>query len=602
MSRMSSENIVRRTAILGALQPDLKPWQRIDWSLYIQSRIFRDWGQYYTHRLVNKKALQSFANALQACRGLADEASSLSFSRFGASHVPSNNWVHEAYTTFDNRSKCFRDIAQGEAAYKDSQQAQKLVEREGFYNSSIILAKCDALFDCNQFEDNLHLLHTEARKFQGQSIQHRFNQHKNRTLAVLEESLGSSLNPFLLENWPFITDSARQRRKSVAFMPRPLWQKLQEHEECDVESLVYKKKESLPPMERARRRVAESVYNHHYMGKSATDVVMLRQLRDDKNFLPPYYPESTFNMSEYSAEQYTIVRKFMKMMHARSPLYPISEQQNREKYLFGVEYQTRRDCFRILSKVRRLRRDGDIDQLTDYVENAMSTEIEHKTQRTLPWKYEFISEIYNILALAHIDKRGVPMNIDFLDLNNFGILYLLPEDRLRELSNEFGGPNIYAEIDKDDERIARINVKVGKLEERLLHSRYGIERAYLLFEIARTHFNLARFGKCTTMARKAVKEARNCRSNIWRFNSTFLICQVHAAFNRFERLKESLIRAKRLAQRLNNPKLVAYLSLCQAVNDYELDYHRKRQPEFNWRRQRKRKESISQSLLQSDTV
>lgn len=596
---MSSESIGRRATILGALQPDLKPWQRIDWPLNTQSRIFKEWGQYYTHRLFNKKALQSFGHALEACKGPTIQPSSISLSRLEPSSVQPYNLVHEAYTTLHNRSKCFRGIARPEDAFKDSQQAQQLMEHEGFHNPNIILAKCDALFDSNQFEENLYQLNTEARKFNGKSIQDRFKLHKNRTLAVLEESLGSSLNPFLLENWPFITELTRQRRKTVAFMPRPLWQQLRENQECDVESIIDKKKISLPPLERARRRIAENVYNHHYMGSSANDVEMLRQLRNDKNFLNPSYPMMTFNMSEYSSEQYTIVRKFMKMMHARKPLYPISAK-NREKYLYRVEYQTRRDCFRILRDVRRFRRERDIDRLTDYVEKVMSTKIELKTQRTLPWKFEFINEVYNILALAHLDQRSVPRNVDFLDLKNHAILYLLPKDRMKDISHKFGGRNIYAEIDKDDERVAQVAVKVADLEERLLHSRYGIERAYLIFEIARVHFKEGRFDACTTLARKAVREARNCNSIIWRFNSTFLICQVHAAFNRFERLKDSLVKATRLAQKLNNPKLLAYLALCSTVNEYDSDYNRKRQPEFNWRRQRKRKGRHSHSSVDSE--
>jgi len=143
------------------------------------------------------------------------------------------------------------------------------------------------------------------------------------------------------------------------------------------------------------------------------------------------------------------------MMHARKPLYPISAK-NREKYLYRVEYQTRRDCFRILRDVRRFRRERDIDRLTDYVEQVMSTKIELKTQRTLPWKFEFINEVYNILALAHLDQRSVPRNVDFLDLKNHAILYLLPKDRMKDISHKFGGRNIYAEIDKDDERVAQV--------------------------------------------------------------------------------------------------------------------------------------------------
>lgn len=45
--------------------------------------------------------------------------------------------------------------------------------------------------------------------------------------------------------------------------------------------------------------------------------------------------------------------------------------------------------------------------------------------------------------------------------------------------------------------------KLEQLENRLRHSRFAIERSYLLFEIARCHFQESRFDKCLVVARKA---------------------------------------------------------------------------------------------------
>lgn len=152
-------------------------------------------------------------------------------------------------------------------------------------------------------------------------------------------------------------------------------------------------------------------------------------------------------------------------MHARNPLYHCRQvkcrvskicEKNRENYLYRVEHQTRRDCFRMLREVHRRRQERNIERLTDYVEHIMSSSIELKTQRTLPWKWEFVTEVYNILALAHIDRCAVPKNIDFLDLKNHSMLYLLPTDRVKEQTITFGGPNVYSEIDKDDERLSRV--------------------------------------------------------------------------------------------------------------------------------------------------
>ncbi|KAH8416393.1 hypothetical protein KR222_001400, partial [Zaprionus bogoriensis] len=408
-----------------------------------------------------------------------------------------------------------------------------------------------------------------------------------QVLSVLEYTLGKALNPFMLENWPFMTEVARRRPVSVAFMPRPLWQQLREKQDCDVESLIHKRKIILSPMERARRQKADDLYNHHYLGIGASDVIMLRHLRNDQNFLNPLSRDSTPQMSKIVSENFTIVRKFMKMMHCRKPLYFTAEKKH-DHYLYRIEYQTLRDCFRMLRQMRQLRKERAFERLTDYVEHIMSTKIEVKTTRTLPWKWEFVQEVYNLLALAHVDRCSVPKNIDFLDLKNQGLLYWLPTDRLKDIPQEFGGRNVHADLFRSDGRINRIAQKLERLEQRLLHSRYSIERTYLHFEIARCHFKAARYDKSMTLARKAVRESRICNSIIWRFNATFLICQVHAAFMRYERLKESLVKAKYLAVKLKAPNLIAYLELCDVVNDYQLEQLRKRHSELSLRKKRGR--------------
>lgn len=157
------------------------------------------------------------------------------------------------------------------------------------------------------------------------------------------------------------------------------------------------------------------------------------------------------------------------MLQARNPLYnrryvqqrhgPIADQERRrwqEMHLFHAQYQTRRDCMRMLHEVHKRRREGDVEKLSDYVENIMSGFIEYKTHRTLPWKFEFINEVYNILALAYCDKCAVPANVDFLQAQNRPILYLLRTEKLHDMSVQFGGPNIYVEIEKEDERHSRI--------------------------------------------------------------------------------------------------------------------------------------------------
>lgn len=153
------------------------------------------------------------------------------------------------------------------------------------------------------------------------------------------------------------------------------------------------------------------------------------------------------------------------MLHARNPLYnrqhmrrlgQQERERRREMHLFHVAYQTRRDCLRMLREVRARRREGDVEKLSDYVEHIMSSYIEQKTRRTLPWKWEFLNDVYNILALAHLDRCTVPSNVDFLEPRNRPLLYLLRPEKVRDMAVTFGGPNIYLEIDRNEKRYNRI--------------------------------------------------------------------------------------------------------------------------------------------------
>lgn len=128
---------------------------------------------------------------------------------------------------------------------------------------------------------------------------------------MLEDTVGSALNPFVRENWPFILDVARQRPATMELMSRPQWQQRQKQQECDVESILDKPNVLLSPMERARRRAAESLYNHHCLGNSAADVNMLRTLPNDSNFLNPINREGVRELSKLVAGSFGIVRKFM---------------------------------------------------------------------------------------------------------------------------------------------------------------------------------------------------------------------------------------------------------------------------------------------------
>ncbi|XP_016979916.1 outer dynein arm-docking complex subunit 4 [Drosophila rhopaloa] len=607
------------------LLPQLRPWQRVEWRSCIQSQIYRDWGVYYTRRLLDRTALESFGRAVTVCK---EEETGCPGTHTPTSVYPSTCLLPrksalaplhscleaeagvcpEDYKSLFLRSRCQRTLARPELALLDVQRAQRAMEVVRHQRQSCVLGaaeiiaeKCEALVDANEFESALTTLYMEGRPFRAQFTHGPFGLIEQKTLGVFEDTLGESLVPFMQQHRGVLEEVSRRQKEQAAHVPRLLRKELRDRQQCDVQSVLVKEPERLTPLERAHRRLSERLYNYNCMGRSAVDVALLRRLRSDRNFLDPLRLSTTPPGRQLSEEQYTIVRRFMKMVHARNPLYNrryvrqrhgrIGEQErrrNREMHLFHAQYQTRRDCLKMLQEMHRRRREGDVDKLSDYVEQTMSDYFEVKTHRTLPWKWEFLNDVYNTLALAHCDRCAVPANVDFLEPYNRHILYLLRPEKVRAMTVSFGGSNIYLEIDREEERHRRINQKLEHLENRLRHSRYPIERSYLFFEIARCHFKESRFDKVLVLARKAFNEARKCNCLVWQFNSIFLGCQVHAVLNRFERLKESLGKASQLASDLRAPKLVAYIAICINVNNYELAIRRLRQSDVTVRRSRKR--------------
>ncbi|XP_001354621.3 uncharacterized protein p-cup [Drosophila pseudoobscura] len=601
---------------VGKLAPEAFAWQHIDWPPCVQAPLFMDWGKYYSRRLLNSKAIECYGRALAVCK---EEPQKQKRScKYPSPEMPAsirNCTIEQGvcrndYTALFHRSLCQRSIAQSEGAFEDATRAkdmmwlaQKQVDNNVVGSADVLMAECDALFDCNEFEETLRTLHTEARFYNPASqMQRRFDVRKKKITGVFEDTVGATLGPFLQQNSAAIDEVLRRRQELAAFVPRPLWKKLKEQQQCDVQSVLERKTETLTSLERARRRASKSFYNHQYLGRSAVDVALLQQLRSNQIFLNPLMHGTTPYLRQLSGEQYGIVRKFMKMMHARNPLYnsktakcqSTSErcERSRERYLFHVEYQTRRDCLRMLRDVRRLRAAGNVEGLTNYIEHIMSKIIDLKTHRTLPWKWEFVNDVYNTLALAHVDQCALPANVDFLNPKNRLLLYLLQPERAKDMTVSFGGPNLYMEIKKEEARQNRSNQKMDQLEERLRNSRYPIERAYLRFELARGHFKEFRFDKSLVLARSAFNEARSCNSLIWRYNSIFLVCQVHAVLSRFERLKESLAKASQLAKELKSTKLMAYLAICNTINENDLNLRKLRHSEQSLR-SKPRKRTIS---------
>uniref|UniRef100_W8AVF9 Uncharacterized protein n=1 Tax=Ceratitis capitata TaxID=7213 RepID=W8AVF9_CERCA len=552
------------------------PWEKIDWSDERVQKIYLDWGIFNTH----KQQLDIAANYYDKSLALkADDARALLY-----------------------RSLCKRDIAQTQGALEDALAALEVEPQNAVINQEI----CEALHELNQFENCKLELHNNSRKYIGRKASRFINK-----LIVVDENfndtVGDTLSPFILRNEKIFADVLAYLERENFVDPRPLWKILNEQNKCDVLSILEKEEVLLSPREVARRERAFRVFNQIYYNKSWIDVLFLKSLRENPNLLLPQYKISTPFLRNLVNTKYDVVKKFLKMLQARSPVYTEQLRKcpnrktweaQRQKHLNHIQYQTRRNMLTILRTIRQLRAAGKIKQLGKYVEEVMGDYVVLKTHRVMPWKFQFINEVYNTLALAYADIFMEPpdMNVHYDAKNRLIRLLKMPIDKNKDrvMRFVFGDKSTYQEPDAIDYTLLAYKKYLARLEKRMHFAKYSIEKCYLLYEIAQSHLTQSRFEECCSVARKAIEETKNCNSYLWRFLSILLICKSHAVLHKVERGRDALNEAYECAERLKCGELMHFIDLCRVSVETEISL-KKRTQSFDSVRRRKSRLSVGGS-------
>ncbi|XP_065364632.1 uncharacterized protein p-cup [Calliphora vicina] len=562
-----------------SLTPALQPWERIAWSPEHEQIIYRDWGLFYTHKQQLDIAVHYYNKSLDL---KSDDPKALYF-----------------------RSRCKRNIAQTDGALEDGLAAMAIDDN----NAPINLEICDALYELNKFEDYKVQLHDNTRKFFGKKVA----AFLNRLIVVDEnfkDTIGETLGPFILKNEKYFAAVLEKIEREKHIDPRPLWKILKDQEKCDVLSILEKEELLLSPRELARRRRAFKVFNQIYFNKSWIDVIFLKHLRENKNLLLPQSKVSTPFLRQLTHTKYDVVIKFLKMLQARSPLYTEQARKcpdkkifdmHREAHLNRVQYQTRRTMLSEMRNIRSLRQKGDIEKLSKHVESVMGDYVVLKTHRVMPWKFEYINEVYNTLALAHADRYTISDTIlQVKEKERLLVLLRMPTDKYKDVVQfVFGDKSTYQEPDAPDYALMAYKKFLARLEKRMIFAKYSIEKCYLLHEIARAHLAQSRFDECCSWARKAVEETKNCNSLLWHFLSIMLIVKAHAVLHKIERGKEALDEAFIIAQRLKSDKLCSFIEIGRAINEQEISLKKRTQSVDSMRKRRSRSSIMSHYSQQS---
>ncbi|XP_016959551.1 uncharacterized protein LOC108030890 isoform X1 [Drosophila biarmipes] len=555
-------------------------WLKIDWSPEIEQGIYKDWGTYYCRRRRENLGMHYFDKALKLS--------------------PAD------FVTLYRRSQSKRKNALAESALQDCFEAKRLLKNLQRDDAPINLEVCDALYDLNRFESAKAELHDNARFFTGNKSK-MFEQRLEVVDGNIEDACGPSMTQFISENEKLIvhiTEMLNEHKED----DRPLWKILKEQEKCDVQSIPEIEEKLLSPLEIARRSRAFNVCNQMFIDRSWLDVVFLKHVRRNPNLLLNQCKRSTDYLQPLTLKKYDEIKHFLKMLEARSPMYNIRYQKFtnkklmekfRQEYLYRVQYQTSRNMKAALRSIRYLRKTKNLSKLTSYVEEVMGDYGVKKTNRIMPWKFEFLNEVYNTLALAYVDQYTVPKNFRFSEKNALLRLLRFPMEKSLEAKPFVFGDRTTHQGTAVDPAVTKSRQIVSRFERRMVFAKHSIERAYLLHQIASTHLHSHRFDECCFSARKSIEEAHNCNSFIWQFLSYLLIIKANAALHKVERTSEALAKAASIAIKLKEKEINHFVNACISCNEEEFIV--KKQSVFsNSRRDSEKSVRSTLSMPQSD--
>ncbi|XP_030567645.1 uncharacterized protein LOC115767481 [Drosophila novamexicana] len=522
----------------------LPAWMKFDWNSKVQHDIYRDWGTYYSNRRRETYALYYLTQALS---------------------LDEHDW-----STLYRRSLTLGKAAQIEEALADAIKAADIAMQKKGPNCPINLQICDALFELNRFEKCHVELHNNIRRFMGVKTQ-TFEKRRVVVEEIIKDVKDKALSLFYLKNFRLVERVSATIKAKEMLDHRPLWKILKELDKCDILSIPEEEEEILSPLEIARRKRAFNVIHQTYLNDSWYDVLFMKNLRKNPNLLLDQCKNSRPFLETLSNKQYDIVRRFMKMIHCRTPLYLISFlkysnkkmlERNKEAYLYRIQYQTHRNMIADLRQIRKLRKEKDVKRLAIYVEKIMGDYYVTKTNRVMCWRFEFFNEVYNTMALTLAEQYFLPKYFR-AEKHSFREVLQLPLDKFKDNPPfVFGDRSTHQDGDLVDPVAVRERKLIIRLEKRIRFAKYSIEKCYLYHRIASVHLSQLHYDECCLNARRAIKECQNCNSLIWKFLSVLQLIMANALQHKVEKIKEAVDEALPIALQLKSPELVNFVDVC----------------------------------------
>lgn len=221
--------------------------------------------------------------------------------------------------------------------------------------------------------------------------------------------------------------------------------------------------EKMPHLKDLRRKEQNTRFlSQVCMGPAWPDLFFLRDLPKQKAFILPQAKGSETPLKAIVDASYEKAQTNLRMLHARNPIYtykkimfrsPELGKKTKEKNLYRDMYQNRRDAFTQLGRARKFRKEGNVEKLICYTEKTLSEFYQTKTVKRFPRKFEFVTELCNIVALTFVEQLKISPNLMVVPLNErMHLLFDVQavQEKFDEVEYEFGNRETYRDPLKVD--------------------------------------------------------------------------------------------------------------------------------------------------------
>lgn len=248
------------------------------------------------------------------------------------------------------------------------------------------------------------------------------------------------------------------------------------------------------------------------------------------------------------------------MLEARCPLYTYKQKmfpyeegrkKHREVTHFRNQLKVRDEMFCQLRKLKKLRVNGELTKVVNYAEEILSTFYQITPDKLMPIKERFLTEICNLIGLAHLDK--IKFKADYKNVplqHRLKYIFNVPFIEKKRVKYVLGDINTYTNPAEPDHEAIKTKLKIDTIEDRLKHCRFNLERCHLYHELAKTNVREKKFEEIRKFSRKVIEEANRTNNLLWVFLGLYMICKGDIIQSNLEMVVNTLNEAQKIVKLL----------------------------------------------------